>query len=489
MWRVLTISLITVSLCERICGQSTFNLVFDNDSNLDLSMSVIQTFDDGFAFIGNTLDDSFAYTNLLVAKTDCSGQLEWENEIIVNPASSVIVAGPGSIIQNADSSFIICGSTSDTAGANYNMFLMKLTGIGDVAWVKHYGGTAFEDAHEVKETTDGNYIIVGATTSFGAGSYDGYLVKVNADGNTLWTRTYGGTSEDRLFSVDLTEDGGYILGGHTFSYGLGGPDDMYMVKVDSNGQYEWHKTFGTTGDDNGWEVMTTLDGGYAFVGFHEVGSDIQAYFVKTDASGNVEWDRLYGRNAWNEYFFGLKQLPDSSYIVAAQRWVDFTEQLEGWLVKLSKNGDSLWSKTWGNTDVNDYLYDVELTTDGGFVLAGQYNRIGGTKQDMWLIKTDSLGCADSTCSGSCFVGVEEPLPQHTSLLIYPNPTNGNVTIVTSGGDELLLYDLTGKLVTTYTMPTQTDLTISTQELASGIYFLQLKGEDKVLGSVKLVVLE
>ena len=378
-------------------GQSTFNHVFDNDSSFDHANSVIQTYNGGFVLMGNTLDAGIAYQNLFIVKTDCTGDTIWQKNVPVSYLNGADYGG--NIIQLADSSLVMCGTADDSTSAQ--MFLLKLSNNGDIVWKKFFGGDQDEAGMEMKQTSDGGFVIVGWTQTNSSGLSDAYVVKTDSAGNIEWEEKHGGTDLDTGHSIDIAQDGGYIIGGKTYSYGAVGPDDMYLLKINATGQYEWHKTFGTSGADLGECVLATLDGGYAFIGAHAIGVDYQAYLVKTDSLGNTEWDNLYGRSQWNEYFIDFIQLNDSSYAIAAQRWLDSTEQLEGWLVKLNSNGDSLWSKTWGNTDVNDYLVDIIQTSDNGYALCGQYNRIGGTKQDQWLVKTDSLGCDSIACALDC----------------------------------------------------------------------------------------
>jgi hypothetical protein len=133
-------------------------------------------------------------------------------------------------------------------------------------WSKTFGGRGDDGGYSVQQTSDGGYIIVGYTTSYGAGGYDVYLIKVDANGNMQWSKTFGGRGDDGGLSVQQTRDGGYIIVGSTESFGSGGYD-VYLIKVDANGNMQWSKTFGGRGDDWGRSVQQTRDGGYIIVGW------------------------------------------------------------------------------------------------------------------------------------------------------------------------------------------------------------------------------
>jgi len=175
------------------------------------------------------------------------------------------------------------------------LFLVVLILIGSVSivsaqtsWWRTYGGTTYDEGCSVQQTSDGGYIIAGHTLSFGAGRDDVYLIKTDASGDTQWTRTYGGTSYDFGCSVQQTSDSGYIIAGLTMSFGSGN-GDVYLIKTNASGDTLWTKTYGGMNDDFGYSVRQTSDGGYIVAGLtgsFGAGSD-DVYHIKTDANGNV----------------------------------------------------------------------------------------------------------------------------------------------------------------------------------------------------------
>jgi hypothetical protein len=257
----------------------------------------------------------------------------------------------------------------------------------DTAWTRTYGGINTEGGRSIQQTTDGGYIVVGSTTSYGAGGGDVYLIKIDPLGDTLWTGTYGGINYDGGYSVRQTRDGGFIIAGETESFGAGyeGYSDVYLIKTDSLGDTLWTRTYKETDwdDEEGWSVQQTLDGGYIVAGYTEShGRDV--YLIKTDSLGNTLWAKTYG-GAYSDQGYSVQQTTDGGYIV-----VGIAEDYDVYLIKTDSLGDMIWSETYGGGG-SDEGYSVQQTSDGGYVVAGYTQSFGAGAADVYLIKTDSLG--------------------------------------------------------------------------------------------------
>jgi len=180
-----------------------------------------------------------------------------------------------------------------------------------ISFAKTYGGTHDDSwAYSVQQTSDGGYIVAGITWSFGVDSGDIFLIKTYANGNIQWAKTYRGTYNDYAFSVQQTSDGGYIVAGYTESFGAGGRD-IFLIKTDANGNIIWAKTYGGTSWDRAYSVQQTSDGGYIVAGWTwSFGAGIlDIFLIKTDANGNIIWAKTYGGTDWN-YAYSVQQTSD-----------------------------------------------------------------------------------------------------------------------------------------------------------------------------------
>jgi hypothetical protein len=181
----------------------------------------------------------------------------------------------------------------------YFIYLVCFDIDGNVLWTKTYGQDGGNEyGYSVSQTIDGGYIITGNTSSFGAGSYDVYLVKTTSDGTLSWTKTFGGSSQDYGKQVLQTADNGFLVVGYTKSFGAGSAD-IYLIKTDVNGTYVWSKTYGGTVWDVGYSVDQTLDGGFVIGGLSSsYGSGgYDAVMIITDNTGNLQWAKAYGGTA------------------------------------------------------------------------------------------------------------------------------------------------------------------------------------------------
>jgi len=308
-------------------------------------------------------------------KTDASGDTQW-TRIYDHDGDNEAYSAQ----QTTDGGYIIAGWT-----VGMNFYLVKTDAGGNTLWTRTYGGSMSDWAYSVQQTTDGGYIIAGFTYSFGAGNSDCYLVKTNADGDTLWTRTYGGSFNDEAYSVQQTTDGGYIIAGRTGSFGAG-YSDIYLVKTDAGGDTLWTRTYGGWSNDEAHSIQQTTDGGYISAGytgsFGAGNSDF--YLMKTDANGDTLWTRTWGDSEQDEAF-SVQQTTDGGYIIAGRTESFGAGSNDIYLVKTDAGGNTLWTRTYGGSNY-EYAYSVQQTTDGGYIIAGWTGSFGAGALDFGLVK-------------------------------------------------------------------------------------------------------
>ncbi|MFH1320373.1 MAG: gliding motility-associated C-terminal domain-containing protein, partial [Bacteroidota bacterium] len=224
---------------------------------------------------------------IYLIRTDSIGNIAWTKSFGGSDSGSNFAY---SVQQTTDGGFIMVGRTESYGAGITSFYVIKTDGSGNISWTKVLGGTSGDEAASVQQTSDGGYIIGGASWSFSGGDWDCYLIKITSAGNISWSKTYGGTGTDCIYSVQQTTDLGYIMTGWTTSFGAGSYD-VYLIKTDANGDTLWTRTFGDAGEDKGNTVKQTTDGGYIIsTGFEagpfSSGSD-DLYLIKTDSNGNA----------------------------------------------------------------------------------------------------------------------------------------------------------------------------------------------------------
>jgi len=294
-----------------------------------------------------------------------------------------------SVHQTADGGYVVAGGSASFGAGSGDFYLVKTNGQGDTLWTRTYGGNSYDEAWSVQQTADGGYIVAGCTHSFGAGSGDFYLVKTNSQGDTLWTRTYGGSSDDGAWSCQQTADGGYIVAGYTASFGAG-DFDFYLVKTNSQGDTLWTHTYGGNADDWAWSVQQTADGGYIVAGYtRSFGAGLDDfYLVKTNSQGDTLWTHTYGGSSFDGAN-SVQQAADGGYIVAGVT-SSFGVGGDFYLVKTNSSGDTLWTHTYGGSN-GDFAESVQQTADGGYIVAGDTWSFGAGVDDFYVVRTNSQG--------------------------------------------------------------------------------------------------
>ncbi|MBN2378733.1 hypothetical protein JXM67_02890 [candidate division WOR-3 bacterium] len=353
----------------------------------------------------------------------------------------------GQVIQETtDGGYIVFGNIVSPAGSSY-IWLLKTDSNGDTLWTRAYAGPAPAYCYSGQQTSDGGYIIAGATESLGDNHLDIWLIKTNPAGDTQWTKTYGGIGYDEAYSIQQTEDEGYIITGtHD---GLTDPwsGDMWLLKTDSVGDTLWTKTWAAenpTMTDVGNCVRQTTDGGYilsCYTDFSGVtyngivvmktddkGDTLWTYrdtiwfmpcvaqttdgnfvatgynnedmfLVKLDSEGGLLWKKVFGdpREDFRDFGYCVLEISDGGYLVTGSNTPDHRN---AWLLKTDIDGNAIWSRMYGEASQSDGAYWVTENSDGGFILTGFTQTWASAGSDLLIIKTDSEG----------WVAVEESSP-------------------------------------------------------------------------------
>ncbi len=290
----------------------------------------------------------------------------------------------------ADGGFIICGSTRSPGPGDTDAYLVRTGPAGELIWAANYGGANTEEVYDVVQTRDGGYAAVGYTSTNTAGYFDVYFLRTDADGDTLWTKTYGGIDYDYGYAVEETPDGGFIIAGRTSSFGKGWRS-TYFIRTDADGDTLWTRAHGGRGKDEAYSVLALSDGGYVSAGYTESygagGQDV--WFLRLDAAGDTVWTRTYGGEL-DERGEDVRRTADRGFIIAGCS-NSFNPPLQDmYILKIDAAGDTLWTRTYGGAAM-DHAFSASQTLDGGFVVAGYTDSFGAGVRDAYVVRCDAAG--------------------------------------------------------------------------------------------------
>ncbi|KPL17281.1 MAG: hypothetical protein AMS23_05550 [Bacteroides sp. SM1_62] len=473
--KILTIIAIIISFPFLLLSQTTFERTYGGPY-YDAGSSVLQTSDGGYIIIGTSRYYDSEINDMYLIRTDAYGDTIWTRVYGGDDDDS------GTFIQEtSDSGYIILGATRSFGAGSSDVYLIKIDATGDTLWTKTYGGTGIDYGSCVRQIEDQGYIIAGHTDSYGSGFYDIYLIKTDAFGDTLWTKVLGGSDFDGCRNIQPTSDKGYILVGDTKSFGAG-DSDVYLIRTDESGDTLWTKTCGGENYDRGYSLVQTLDG-YLIAGATEsfgAGSR-DVYIIRTNLSGDTLWTKTLGAVGYDMANF-IQRTYDDGYIIVGETESYGALESDIFLIKIDSAGNVYWTQTIGGAEY-DRGACVQQTSDYGFVITGSsksYSAEG--ESDIYLVKTNAFGGLTGIDNDRNWTIGLKDFELHQN---YPNPFNTSTTIsyqvAKPSRIKLELFTIDGSLLMQvfekHHQPGEYQWRWNPENLDGGLYFYRLRSSE------------
>lgn len=455
----LTLALLLILLSFPAKAQITFARHYATTYDQS-AKDVYPTADGGYLIAATTENNIMNDLDIIVVKTDAYGNIQSTKTYGGNS-----VDYPNNILPTNDGNFFIVGYSLSFGTGDQDIYLLKVDQNGDTLFTRHYGGYGNEEGKEIAATTDGNYVIAAGSNSLNYSNYEMELMKIDNYGNVIWTRYYGTPLYESARSVNLCPDGGFILAGKTLN-----PSNsmavVMLIKTDMNGDTLWTRNI--SGGSNSYEgksIVALNDGSFVIAMDDSSASrDSDVRIIKLDASGAVVWNKMYG-GFDKDIVKTIRPTTDGGYITGAISrsfgWID----PDMWILKLDANGDTTWTRHFGGYD-HEHCYSARQTGDGGYVAIG-HARSFSPSWEMYFIKLDPSGV----------VGTEEYELAESRISVYPNPSSGIVNIKTTGKtgfSTCTISNAVGEHMRCEKLEAQTGqdlLSLDLRNMSPGVYFL------------------
>lgn len=394
IWIFFVLELVAGEACAQ-SGHSVYRWerIWGGDDE-DSARSVRATPDGGYVVLGWTISENTAKPDVWGEKINNQGQQEWKRTM--GGVQNVAIT----LHTTFDNSYIMAGIT-DLKSMNLDGWVAKLDAHGEQIWERSFGSSENEAVMDIQTTHDGGYVLAGIVYQQGDTSAllaDGLVVKLDAQGHQEWKRTFGKMkNRDWLETIQTTRDRGYVMVISTQPFHE--EPMIWVIKLDSRGEKVWERTFlrGWTGSVT-CAIRETSDDGYIIVSSilppcGELSVD-DVWVIKLDTYGEKIWERSFGECKNDDEAEDVQVTPDGGCIVAANTRTAESEQKDIWLIKLDKQGNKHWERTFGGSK-DDIAYAIQTTPDGGYIVAGSTASADAGKSDAWLLKLDSQGLLHS----------------------------------------------------------------------------------------------
>ena len=506
LYTICTITLFVLLLPVILISQPTIEWQKSFGGSGDDNCSSVWQTKDGEYIIGgwtNSIDGdvtgNHGQFDYWIVKLNSTGTIQWQKSIGGTYGEYAF-----SLEQTSDDEYIISGNTRSDDGdisGNHSgntmtdAFIVKLDQSGSMQWKKCFGGSKLDNGNSIRQTKDGGFVMAGSTTSTddditsNHGAEDYWIVKLSSAGNIEWQKCYGGTGSEAAYSIEQTDDGGYIVCGNSNSSdgdvtANHGGNDYWVVKLKSDGSIDWQKSYGGSANDNARSISIT-SGGYVIAGYSSSNDGdvsgnhgkIDYWVIKINSTGQLQWQKTLGGSG-NDIASSLQETADKGFVISGQSMSSdgnitghqgSADTTDCWIVKLNQSGDMQWQKSIGGTSY-DMGNSIRQTMDGGFIAAMQSSSVNGDvtgnkgKMDYWVVKLSPVS------------DVKEEANMQT-VSITPGIAESEITVnltSSSGSNQIIsIYNLNGELQKSI-YNSEKNLNISIADLPAGVYFVKVQ---------------
>jgi hypothetical protein len=449
----------------------------------EMGECIQSTTDGNFVIAGSNHSNIRGAADIYLVKIDPAGDTLWTQRYGTYDTEMGF-----SVVEKDDEGFFVIGNLYHYIGyVSRDVIFIQTDRYGNEIQTSYIIGSEDDFVQQIKKLSNGDYLVVGGTDSFGAGDYDLWLLYLDSTGDTVWTKTIGGANREWGFAVDVTPDGDYVIAGGKNNYETFG-EDMFLVKTNNVGDIIWTRTFaGNESTDRAYDVKATSEGGCIAAGFAMTPSfpSRYAFIVKTDANGDTLWTKKIDA----EYEAQAKSIlidQDGNYIIAGYREFYDPNHIDVYIICLNPNGDIVWTQSVNRGSWTEASSILE-TPNGDFIVTGYtknyYNDDWETDLFIAKLSTEITGINDNT---------NTRLPEQVSPISnYPNPFNASTTIEyglpDAGRVRIDVYDLLGRKVETLVekekQAGQHNAVWDALDHSSGVYFYRTEAGDFTKTSV------
>ena len=298
------------------------------------------------------------------------------------------------LTQLHDGGFAVVGRKEQRSNKKADMILIRTDENGFGIWEKTYGGSDNDEGYSVVQTPDGNILSVGFSWSYG-NKQQILVVKTDLSGHLIWRKTYGGSNREIGHKAIISSDGNILIVGQTNSPGISrGNDDIWLIKIDQDGNEIWNKAYGLQNHEKGYDIIE-LDGGeFIIVGYRDFyqEADKNILILKIDFEGNPLWEKIIGVDGvYEEVAYSISKSSDYGYLICSSTNAKGNNLYDPQIINIDFDGNIIWNETYNGSGLSHTRWSATSTKDGGAVIIGTTNYYAGDNEDAYILKINKDG--------------------------------------------------------------------------------------------------